>query len=103
MIEHARENLSSLGEDTIRRHVRSRRATASLFGSTLVCVRIYTKTGDDGTTGLLYGGRTSKDELRVEAYGASDEAVAALGVARAVCRTPGLADLILRLQRELFV
>jgi len=65
-------------------------------------VRIYTKTGDDGTTGLLYGGRLGKDELRVEAYGASDEAVAALGVARA--QTDGeLAATILRLQRELFV
>jgi cob(I)alamin adenosyltransferase len=66
-------------------------------------VRIYTKKGDDGTTGLLYGGRTSKDDLRVEAYGTADEAIAALGIARAVTRTPGLADLILRLQRDLFI
>src|SRR5947208_1211392 len=40
--------------------------------------RIYTKTGDDGTTGMLYGGRVAKNDPRVEAYGASDEAVAAL-------------------------
>lgn len=66
-------------------------------------MRIYTKRGDDGTTGLLYGGRLSKDDLRVEAYGTSDEAVAALGIARASCATPGMAELILRLQRELFV
>jgi len=66
-------------------------------------VRIYTKRGDDGTTGLLYGGRLSKDDLRVEAYGTSDEAVAALGMARASCSAPGLAELILRLQREMFV
>lgn len=65
--------------------------------------RIYTKTGDDGTTGLLYGGRIPKDDARTEAYGASDEAVAALGLARAQVAEPSLADLILRLQRELFV
>jgi cob(I)alamin adenosyltransferase len=65
--------------------------------------RIYTKTGDDGTTGLLYGGRVSKDDLRTEAYGTSDEAVAALGVARADIAEAALADLVLRLQRDLFV
>jgi cob(I)alamin adenosyltransferase len=65
--------------------------------------RIYTKTGDDGTTGLLFGGRVPKDDLRTEAYGASDEAVAALGLARADVTDVGLADLLLLLQRELFV
>lgn len=65
--------------------------------------RIYTKTGDDGTTGLLYGSRVAKDDIRTEAYGTSDEAVAALGVARAFAGDAGLAELILRLQRELFV
>lgn len=65
--------------------------------------RIYTKTGDDGTTGLLYGGRVGKDDIRTEAYGTSDEAVAALGMARAQTGDAVLADLILRLQRELFV
>ena len=66
-------------------------------------MRIYTKRGDDGTTGLLYGGRLSKSDLRVEAYGTSDEAVAALGLARAACTDDGLRHTILRLQRELFV
>jgi len=66
-------------------------------------VRIYTKSGDDGTTGLFYGGRLGKDDARVEAYGSSDEAVAALGVARAVIQNEDLRDLLLRLQRELFV
>ena len=47
--------------------------------------RIYTKTGDDGTTGLLYGGRVSKDDLVTEAYGTTDEAVAVLGLARSLC------------------
>jgi cob(I)alamin adenosyltransferase len=66
-------------------------------------MRIYTKTGDDGTTGLLYGGRVPKDDPRTTAYGASDEAVAALGLARADVGDPASAELLLRLQRELFV
>ena len=64
--------------------------------------RIYTKTGDDGTTGLLYGGRVSKDDAATEAYGTTDEAVAALGVARAAS-DGAIAEEILALQRELFV
>jgi cob(I)alamin adenosyltransferase len=66
-------------------------------------MRIYTKTGDDGTTGLLYGGRVAKDDPRTSAFGASDEAVAALGLARADVTDATLGDLLLRLQRELFV
>jgi cob(I)alamin adenosyltransferase len=67
-------------------------------------VRIYTKTGDDGTTGLLYGGRVPKSSPATEAYGSVDEAVAALGLARAFASTSAeAADLILDLQRELFV
>ncbi len=66
-------------------------------------VRIYTKTGDDGTTGLLYGGRVSKADAAAEAYGSVDEAVAALGAARAAAADPEAAALVLRLQRELFV
>jgi cob(I)alamin adenosyltransferase len=65
--------------------------------------RIYTKTGDGGTTGLLYGGRVSKADPLTEAYGSVDEAVAALGVARALVEDPQLASLILHLQRELFI
>jgi cob(I)alamin adenosyltransferase len=76
---------------------------------------VSTGRGDDGTTGLLYGGpRIRKDDLRTEAYGTIDEAVAALGLARAELGvksqygtlSPGLAsvaELVLRLQRELFV
>ncbi|MDP8956098.1 MAG: cob(I)yrinic acid a,c-diamide adenosyltransferase [Actinomycetota bacterium] len=66
-------------------------------------VRIYTRTGDDGTTGLLYGGRISKADAAAEAYGTVDEAVAALGLARALAASPDVRSLILRLQRELFV
>lgn len=65
--------------------------------------RIYTKTGDDGTTGLLYGGRVSKADPVAEAYGTVDEAVAALGTARALVTDDDLRTLILSLQRELFV
>jgi cob(I)alamin adenosyltransferase len=64
--------------------------------------RIYTKTGDDGTTGLLYGGRVPKDDAATEAYGTTDEAVAVLGLARATLGGE-LGDRILSLQRELFV
>ncbi len=76
---------------------------------------VATGRGDDGTTGLLYGGpRIAKDDPRTEAYGTVDEAVAALGLARAELGTKrqygvlnpalaSLAEVILRIQRELFV
>ena len=65
--------------------------------------RIYTKTGDDGTTGLLYGGRVPKNDQVTEAYGTTDEAVAALGLARALTTDIAFAEELLGLQRELFV
>lgn len=76
---------------------------------------VATGRGDDGTTGLLFGGdRVRKDDLRTEAYGTLDEGVAALGLVRAELGVKaqygvlsasfgGLGDLLLRLQRELFV
>ena len=65
---------------------------------------IYTKTGDDGTTGRLFGGRLAKDDLLIDAYGDVDETVAALGIAReALHDDPELADLVLNVQRQLFV
>lgn len=67
-------------------------------------MKIYTKKGDDGTTGLLFGGRIDKSDIRAEAYGTIDELVATLGVARAAGpRADGLSDLLLDLQRQLFV
>jgi cob(I)alamin adenosyltransferase len=66
-------------------------------------VKVYTRTGDDGTTGLLFGGRTGKDEPGPRAYGEVDEAVSALGLARAECEPGELFELLVRLQRELFV
>jgi cob(I)alamin adenosyltransferase len=67
---------------------------------------VATGRGDDGTTGLLYGGRIAKDDPRTEAYGSVDEAVAALGLARAELEAAGehdLAEGLLARQRELFV
>jgi cob(I)alamin adenosyltransferase len=67
-------------------------------------LKVYTRTGDDGTTGLFFGGRVAKDGPGPEAYGTTDEVVSALGLARAECE-PGseLGELLVRLQRELFV
>jgi len=67
-------------------------------------VKIYTRKGDDGTTGLLFGGRVRKDDPAPEAYGAVDEAQAALGVARAETGEGSELDaLLVRLERDLWV
>jgi cob(I)alamin adenosyltransferase len=69
-------------------------------------MKIYTKTGDDGTTGLFGGQRVSKTDARVEAYGVVDELNAVLGVALAADDSPKLAplrELLLSIQRDLFV
>lgn len=79
---------------------KKRDARARYAGS---AVRIYTKTGDDGTTGLLYGGRISKSDLAAEAYGTVDEAVADLGLARAHAADPEAGRIVLEIQRDLFV
>ncbi|MSQ22705.1 MAG: cob(I)yrinic acid a,c-diamide adenosyltransferase [Dehalococcoidia bacterium] len=65
-------------------------------------VKIYTKRGDTGKTGLLYGGRVSKSDPRCEAYGTTDEAVAALGLARALSTDARVQEIIRQAQRELF-
>src|SRR3990172_5376939 len=65
--------------------------------------RIYTKTGDDRTTGRLYGGRISKADPAAEAYGSVDETVAVLGLARALSGNDGGREGLLDLQREMFV
>lgn len=67
-------------------------------------MKIYTRTGDDGTTGLLYGGRVPKDSPVIAANGAVDEAQAALGVARALVEKDSELDaLLVRLERDLYV
>lgn len=64
-------------------------------------VRIYTRKGDDGTTGLLDGSRVSKDHLRVEAYGDVDELSAAIGVARAFVEDAEIAASLQEIQKDL--
>src|SRR5579863_665519 len=66
-------------------------------------VRIYTRSGDTGRTGLFGGKRVSKDDLRVEAYGTVDELNAALGLAVALQADAGLDALLTDLQSELFL
>ena len=67
-------------------------------------MKIYTKHGDDGTTGLLYGGRVRKDSELPTAYGTVDEAQAAIGVARAHTEPGSEVDgLLIGLARDLYV
>lgn len=77
------------------------RASDRLHGS----ARVTTRTGDDGTTGLLGDLRIPKTDSRVVALGDVDEATSALGVARAACRAAGLTrlhDLLLSFQNDLY-
>jgi cob(I)alamin adenosyltransferase len=65
--------------------------------------RIYTRTGDDGTTALVSGPRRAKHDLRVEAYGTVDEANSAIGVARLhTAAMPDLDAILMRIQNDLF-
>ncbi len=67
-------------------------------------MKIYTRKGDDGTTGLLFGGRVPKTAPRPVAYGTVDEAQAALGVARAGCiRGDELDQILVGLEHDLWV
>ena len=65
-------------------------------------MKIYTKTGDAGTTGLFGGGRVGKDHPRVEAYGDVDELNATIGLARAVDVMPRVDEVLVPIQRDLF-
>ncbi len=64
--------------------------------------KVYTKFGDKGETSLLYGGRVSKASVHTEAYGITDEAVSAMGLARAFSADQKVKDILRDLQRELF-
>ncbi len=66
-------------------------------------MKIYTKTGDEGKTGLFGGTRVSKDDIRVEAYGTVDELNAALGLAQSLGASTNENALIAELQNDLFV
>ncbi|WP_322807703.1 cob(I)yrinic acid a,c-diamide adenosyltransferase [Thermanaerothrix sp.] len=63
----------------------------------------YTRNGDDGFTGLLGEGRVPKEEDRIEALGTLDEATAALGLARSLIQDQTLQQVILRIQRDLYL
>lgn len=64
--------------------------------------KIYTKTGDDGTTGLVGGSRVKKTDIRLEAYGTVDELNAALGVLRSLAIGESEKQIVLRIQHKLF-
>jgi len=66
-------------------------------------MKVYTKTGDKGTTGLLTGERIEKDSLRVEAYGTIDEISSALGIARVWCTKDNVKEIIYKVQKDLMM
>lgn len=65
-------------------------------------MKLYTKTGDEGDTGLFGGGRVPKSDPRVEAYGAVDELNAVIGFARCVASLPRVDEVLMPIQRDLF-
>ncbi len=65
-------------------------------------MKLYTKTGDDGSTGLIGGARVPKDDLRVAAYGEVDEANAAIGLAAVACSAGPIAAQLCVIQETLF-
>jgi cob(I)alamin adenosyltransferase len=65
-------------------------------------MKIYTRTGDQGQTGLFGGGRVGKDDPRVEAYGEIDELNAVIGLARAAASMPRIDEVLVSVQRDLF-
>jgi cob(I)alamin adenosyltransferase len=65
-------------------------------------MKIYTKTGDAGDTGLFGGGRVSKSHPRVEAYGEVDELNATIGLARSIEVMPRIDEVLAPIQRDLF-
>ena len=66
-------------------------------------MKIYTKSGDEGETGLLFGGRVSKAHIRTEAYGSTDHAVSEIGLARALSADDRVKEILLQVQREMFM
>jgi len=65
-------------------------------------MKIYTRKGDDGTTGLIGGARVKKHHLRVEAYGTVDELNSHIGILRASCRDEALIQVLAEIQNRLF-
>ena len=65
-------------------------------------MKIYTKSGDAGETGLLFGGRVPKNDPRCVAYGEADFATSAMGLARALSQDARVQEILLQVQREMF-
>lgn len=65
-------------------------------------MKIYTKSGDAGETGLLFGGRVPKNDPRCVAYGEADFATSAMGLARALSQDARVKEILLQVQREMF-
>jgi cob(I)alamin adenosyltransferase len=65
-------------------------------------IKIYTKTGDDGTTGLIGGSRVKKYDLRLEAYGTIDELNASIGVLRSAELSESVVEILSQIQNKLF-
>lgn len=84
------------------RQDKSGRVGAAMSGKTHTHPKITTKTGDAGITGVLGPERLPKEDPRIEALGAVDEATSALGIARAWCEDPLVYDILLRVQRDLY-
>jgi cob(I)alamin adenosyltransferase len=76
--------------------------TAGCFHRGGKMTAFYTRKGDDGTTGILGAERVSKSDERIEALGSIDELTSALGMARSLAQTPGVSDLVSRVQRNLY-
>ena len=66
-------------------------------------MKIYTRNGDSGQTNLLFGGNTSKSGIRCDAYGSTDEAISAMGLARSLSKEPLVKKILYRLQNEMFI
>lgn len=66
-------------------------------------MKTFNKKGDQGETSLLYGGRVPKSSPRPEAYGAVDEAMSALGLARALCNSARVREIVLSIQHDLSI
>jgi cob(I)alamin adenosyltransferase len=88
----------------LRRRSADPKALLSSFhlGKSAFAMKIYTRTGDDGSTSLLVGGRVSKTDPRIAASGALDELNCAIGVARAASPSPSADAALATIQRHLF-
>lgn len=96
--------LPALQKTPARSHATFPADEISLKGQAMVLLnKIYTRTGDKGTTALGTGERIDKHDLRIETYGTSDELNAILGIARLHCQSdPQLDAMLMRIQNDLF-